>query len=1347
MREVLLRRRRGGNLLTVAMALLLILSTLLAALHHYETVSKRGLAGAEADLQLAQSRRWKLATQLGLVPSGATAPALDVDSKLAKVAAGTEIPGNCTSKLFDTDGSGTWNGLPNLLIKRKDYAANGGDLPQDPDPPAGFVQFAGKPTSKQASSNTFHNRTLRSVVTTLPPYAAYAPQGTVNLGKVVGWSNPEVANNGVGKGKVQALNLYSGLPAIVAAGKGVTISELPYGTAYCLDPASNSDAVKIGKGLAVPLVGRFPVRNFESDFGTNTTTAADTLSGRAYSLDDKTDFIGGDPPSLQGFFKGEFNPVEWMSLNSSLNFVFPTIPGFASAIPKGPVYCCFQFWFHAPFPPDGSGSDALLKELEPFRDRLNNAQKAKELVERKLQLLNGGLPRATTSQGQNIPVPAGTDGNRLLPNSSPEATEPRTGFGVDSRTGLRKRAASPQKLRQNLSDDLAMLKGSSQTTLVTSGLKTDDSLLLWMSDYGTTAELWKTESGGQDSAMVTAAGGSINPPPPPTAPPAPTPEKKTRKVNKPIPVYDKDGKLTGYKDNWVDEVYEVPVPPPAPTDEVLGGMVSKIAVDKGKVEFPPLPSPSPAPSPKYSGSPAPSPPASAGSNSAFVDINAAKNRQTKRSWDNVEIQNDTRSAITTDQWNKLLDVSWGAWKSGKSKAEQIAYISFLLNSPDSPLQKLDKLNTYLEGERSRLDGVLATAQSDMDNKLKELEDKAKSETAGQVPQTRAQEQANPDIMDKDGIRGYAFSRYGYSFDMLFNLIADLASGGPEAVKNRWQQEWPLVWYGPKDNILKTAIDARKNSYFNVLGTFTVPQARCFYYANDLTVRGDLWLQRGSTMVIKGNLTVQNPGAAPSTWAEKLNYFTPVGRIVMEEGSSLIVDGNLKAGGTLEKGSVLLSSQPGQIHPINQAIICKKTITLPYGIYSGFTLLDVLPELGSVGKALNKNFFSPVINWVMPNLGKLWGPFHKRNSFFCQKCPQYEIQVYIGPIFGLPPIPVMYPYPEPGRKNAWVSIYNALSWVYMFMDNFQLGENLYPQSDWWPFLHSNGCGNLPVLPKLDPVEVINTVLNASNPISDFPTDGDPGKIGKWLMTTIVDKWIESFISEKFVKQVVVKMVQDVVVQLCTDLLPSELSGLVSPLLGGLISDLFDVGDEFDDGNLGDMLLSTLLKPINDIKDKIMNWAQALGEDALMNALAHEVGGVFVRGEEIRIGMSTTGGLVSPKPWMATGVFLATGDLNINCRNTFGVMMSATGNINPKSTGCETNLLYYPSYAARTSLYLPSASRTSPVANSKGLAWMHYASAYEYGALCPTGTALDIGPEPRVPGMAPGVTKVMAEGWDQ
>lgn len=1343
MREVLIRRRRGGNLLTVAMALLLILTTLLAAMHHYETISKRGLAGAEADLQLAQARKWKLATELGLLPAGASAPSLDVNSNLTKVASGADIPANSSAKLFDTDGSGTWNGLPNLIIERKDYTANGGDLATNPSPPSGFVEFAGKPSAKQAAVNVFHGKSLRAYVTTLPPYAAYAPQGTISLQKVVGWSNPKIMNNSIAKGKTQALNLNSGLPAVVAAGKSVNVESLPYGQAFCLDPPDNSKAVNITSGLAVPLVGRLPVRNFESDMGSNITTAMDTLSSRAHSRDDKTMFIGGEPISLQGLFKGEFDPLASLSLNTSMNFVFPTIPGFATAIPKGPVYCAFQFWFHAPFPPDGTGPDDLLKRLEPHRDRINAAQKKKEIIERKLQLLNGGVPRVTNNVGNSTVT--NTTGQNMPQPGSTQAVDPRSGFDVDSRTGLRKRASSPQKLRQDLQDDLNYLQSQSGTALVTSGLKTDEQLLIWTADYGPNSELWKQENGSLDTNMTGWVGG-VDPPAPPSPPPRPTPTLVMKNFTRQVPIYDKDGKITGYRTETYASPVPSPMPPIPPTDATLGEMISKKVVDKGKVEFPPLPSPSPPPPTTHAGSPVPSPPASAGSGNNFVDINAAKNRQTKRFFDNTELGNDSTNAISGSFWDKMLDVSFGEWKSGKGRLEQIAYYKFLLNSPYSPLAKLDALNARLETEKTAAETELTNANAAMEVELEKLVQEAKDSPATQVPKTRKDEKANPDLMDKNGIKGYAFSRYGYSFDMLFNLISDLASGGPEKVKDRWQANWPLVWYGPEDNILDTSIDATSNS-FSVLGTFTVPSNRCFSYDHDLTIRGDLWLQRGSTMTVKGNLFIMAPGPAPSTALERFNYFTAVGRIVMEEGSTLIVDGNLQAAGTMEKGSVLLSSQPHAVHPINSAIICKKTITLPYGIYSGFTMLDILPELGSFGKSLNRDFFGPVLTYVFPNLGKLWGPFHNRNSFFCEKCPQYEIQIYIGPFFGLPPIPVMYPYPEPGRKNVWVSVYNALSWVYMFVDNFQLGENLYPQCDWWPFRHTNGCGNLPVLPKLDPVEVINTILNCSNPISDFPSSGDPAAIGDWLFKNIVKKWIETFISEKFVKQVVMKIVQDVILQICTQFLPSEVAGLVSPLLSDLISDLFDVGDEFNDGNLGDMLTAQLLKPFTDIKDKVVQWAQDLGEEALMNALAHEVNGVLVRGDEIKIGISTTGSVLSPAPWMATGYFMATKDLNINARNTFGMMISATGNINPPATGCKTNLLFYPSFASRMSLFMPSASRTTPIANSKGLGWMHYASAYEYGKLCPAGSAIDVGPVPRAPGMAPGVTKVMAEGWDQ
>ena len=104
----------------------------------------------------------------------------------------------------------------------------------------------------------------------------------------------------------------------------------------------------------------------------------------------------------------------------------------------------------------------------------------------------------------------------------------------------------------------------------------------------------------------------------------------------------------------------------------------------------------------------------------------------------------------------------------------------------------------------------------------------------------------------------------------------------------------------------------------------------------MTVQGDLWLQRGTAMVIDGDLRVESPGV-PSISDSSL----PSGRVFFEEGSTLIVTGNFDCEGSSQFGSIMVGGEPNEIHPISSALMVEGDINIPHGIYAGHTIPDLV----------------------------------------------------------------------------------------------------------------------------------------------------------------------------------------------------------------------------------------------------------------------------------------------------------------------------------------------------------------------------------------------------------------------
>ena len=357
------------------------------------------------------------------------------------------------------------------------------------------------------------------------------------------------------------------------------------------------------------------------------------------------------------------------------------------------------------------------------------------------------------------------------------------------------------------------------------------------------------------------------------------------------------------------------------------------------------------------------------------------------------------------------------------------------------------------------------------------------------------------------------------------------------------------------------------------------------------------------------------------------------------------------------------------------------------------------------------------------MGKIWGPFHNRKPFFPRMATEYQFEVWIGP-FGIP-IPTVHPWVAT-RKNIWVPLYKAFSFFYTVSNNFVLGENLYPQADWWPFGHFDGVGRVPILPKLDPSAVKTMVRTITTSIPTTPAE----------VTSKFKDFLNNFWKNELLGIIKNQVVGTVVGSLALGNVPFAgdiFSGIVNDALSAMGVSQADLEQgKNGPGDLQTEVTAALTKPFNEILD---SW-EKLKSATLADAMAHEVAGLIIEGDGVRIGVTKGGVEVSPRPLMASGVIVSLNDVTLNVDSFVGTVSSRQGSIK----GQDCRLLYYPLFS-RASLYQPNRNpaiqKSSPLSSLSGV--IQRALNWEYGVMCSAGSAIDVG----VSGTTQTIT---AEGWD-
>jgi hypothetical protein len=628
-----------------------------------------------------------------------------------------------------------------------------------------------------------------------------------------------------------------------------------------------------------------------------------------------------------------------------------------------------------------------------------------------------------------------------------------------------------------------------------------------------------------------------------------------------------------------------------------------------------------------------------------------------------------------DELEKLWDLVLAAQAAynQNNSLENLNALNQAKANHSSKQGEVDSLNQQMQA-------LFGPQKATMDAKI------ASSQPRG-VPLTRSQ--------DPDGTSGVTGWSYASAGGMLGKLIGLLFKFDFEELAAQFgNPDVKLVHFGGKDREFKFVLTADN---LGIDATMTVPRGRSLKLSGkNITVAGDLWLQRGSTFYADCDKLSVVPGRG----SDPSKFFSPAGRIFMEEGSTLICRGEVECVGSPQWGSVVVGGVPGKIHPITTAILARK-VNLGNGVFAGCAIDDLVEGLGDLLdnntlKKLNNDLMRPLLANIAPNAAKAFGPFFARKPYFAKYATTFQIICPPLPPFGQPGPPIPTPIPFP-IKNSMVPVARAFGFVYSVSLNLGLGENFYTHSDWWIF----GEGVVPMVPQADPTK-----------LADKFTSFGSSTLAALDPATIVGKFIESA-AKDMVAYVVTEVCKQIVAKIGTAAIPwIGLTDLAGTLLDGITENLTNrFGAQT---TAGDAMTSALTSSVANAGKATLDNLASLISLNLQDEFLREYNGTLVYAEET----ITVGGK------NATGMFVAGGDIQINASQCVGTLLSKSGNVS-----C-SRLLFYP-YFNQASLYVPKEGPSG---------WLSRGKEFLYDKDYASNKAVDIGP-PTIPPI------VSAQGWAQ
>ena len=553
--------------------------------------------------------------------------------------------------------------------------------------------------------------------------------------------------------------------------------------------------------------------------------------------------------------------------------------------------------------------------------------------------------------------------------------------------------------------------------------------------------------------------------------------------------------------------------------------------------------------------------------------------------------------------------------------------------------------------------------------------------ASPLPQTREE-----DPEGRDGQWGWNYSQ---TMGRMASLVTTICRGGDlQEVAASVSTDVRVVHYGPADEVPGFEWEGDR---FISRSTWTVPASRTLRYDGSMEIQGDLWLQRGTVMIVNGNLKVASPTATLSI----SDSSAPSGRVFFEEGATLIVKGNFECQGSSQFGSIMVAGEPGEIHPITSALLVDGLVDIPHGTYAAHTIADLVAAMEFPGTEEAADTVRNVVEQQAPLLSKLAGPFHLRNSYYARYATTFQLVT-----IPFPPVVAIAPVPSP-KENLWVFAFRAKTLAYTAGLNATLGENLYTQSDWWPF----GNGVVPMALNLDLRAAASAAGSARTLVES--SELDPAAIEAEV--------------RGFLEQVTSVQTVAMVLEQCVAKLTEEATRILAP---GGFGPILDIANAIVDETKGaeESVDDFYQDFVNEFQTRMGDHARVLMADLLENThilradeYLKEYAGLLVYGRSIKIG---------PEARQVAGMFIAEEDIYSEAELTIGTLLARSGNIRVG------NFLYYP-YFNQASLYLPQ--------EVPGETALERAMFQAYGSAHDSGLAVQVGPPP--------VThRMTAGGWE-
>lgn len=564
------------------------------------------------------------------------------------------------------------------------------------------------------------------------------------------------------------------------------------------------------------------------------------------------------------------------------------------------------------------------------------------------------------------------------------------------------------------------------------------------------------------------------------------------------------------------------------------------------------------------------------------------------------------------------------------------------DKPDD--SKIDRLKGKISDLQERIDRLNEEAKEIAKKKDDDKSDIGKSLAGQKVPQTAAEDA-------EQVTKGWS---YLFVFDILGRIVKDLISG-----KDPFEALFTpsrVVHFGDNNPDWKWDSDT-----INMKANLTVPRGRTLRIEkSNVVVRGDVYLQEGAVLAIEGNLRVERP----VTWSdfkgvEASDYGGfPMGRVLVDEGASLIVSGDLEVmGGDYNNGSVMLTSEYAPTKGLASLIKAGGDITIRHGMAPAVTLGDLVDELAkdnSTLRGFNDDFFRPLSEQVFTVLGRLpyAGPWQSRKSWFAAYATTFEFIPLLEEFLLGGPWPIPLPFP-----NCLVKVFNYFSIVYSVELNAFTGENFYTHSPYWPL----GRGVAPLFLKVNP-ELVNEALSGL----------------KWGEITLkaVEEEALKFLEDdlpKFAANVVQEIIVQIVESVVSNMIPfkppscgSEENEVTKEVEEAVKELLKDVLKEFA-GILKRSFQKILLTMKQEVYDEIDS------QEAKYSIYRQLPGVVVLAGGELSIGVDTESRL-------ALGLLIGQKSVTIESNKTVGVVISLEGDVSVQE------LLHYP-YFDRVSLYSP------------------------------------------------------------